>query len=429
MAQRKKKDSSSLFVILILSLAVLVVYGLLFVNVSFLGKKSIHEDAKRYQTRHCLAFYPDSDQGRSYAKDLCKGVKDDRVYDYTLIPYGDYYLVSYGGDRKYFTDRNYDLLKIEGISDAGKKIITDYLRLDLKKEEPEKYYDPDFLKQLQPEMIDLGDAAFDLQGEDVLISLPQFGRTVSVPLKYLQKELGMDLGFPNEIYRKPVWIDPDGSHPVVCLTFDDGPQLSYEQGQTVTERIIDILYRYDACGTFYLIGVNLEDRDIWADYQVYSLLKKSINQGNEYGSHTQNHRNLTELETREAMKKQIEGPKKYLLDLMDYEMKTYRPPEGEWNGDVLEATDLPAILWDVDSEDWISQDPEQIAAQVLKYDYESGDIILFHDIYEESADALEKILPELIRRGCQLVTVTDMFRYYGIDPSSVDYFFSPSYYE
>ena len=66
-------------------------------------------------------------------------------------------------------------------------------------------------------------------------------------------------------------------------------------------------------------------------------------------------------------------------------------------------------------------DPEEISAQVLKYEYESGDIILFHDIYEESADALEKILPELIRRGCQLVTISDLFRFYNLEPSSVDF--------
>ena len=114
---------------------------------------------------------------------------------------------------------------------------------------------------------------------------------------------------------------------------------------------------------------------------------------------------------------------------MDYEMKMFRPVEGSFNNDVLNATDLPAILWDVDSEDWMSTDPQEIVDQVLKYEYESGDIILFHDIYDETADALEKILPALIERGCQLVTVSDMFRFYNIEPSSIDYFYSLGYYE
>ncbi|MBQ9425644.1 MAG: polysaccharide deacetylase family protein [Erysipelotrichaceae bacterium] len=429
MAKRRRINKTSLYLILLLSVMTVFVFSLLFVNYSFIGKKSIHEDAKKYHTRHCLAFYPDSGQGLSYAKAMCKGVKDDSVYDYTLIPYGDYYLVNYGKDKKYFVDRNYDLLEIGEVSDEGKQIVLDYLRYSYKKDEPEKYYDVSFLETLQLENIDFESAVFRIAEENVEVELPQFEKTLEIPLKYMQKAIGMNLGFPNELYRKPVYLDPDPEHPVICLTFDDGPQLHYVQGESSTERIIDILYRYDACGTFYLIGVNLEDRELWADYQVYTLLKRSINQGNEYGSHSQTHSNPLPEFTDEEIRKEIMGPVNYLYDFMGYEMKTYRPVQGEFDDSVLEATDMPAILWDVDSDDWSLLEVQDIVDQVLKYDYETGDIILFHDIYDESADALEKILPELIKRGCQLVTVSDMLRYCDIDPSTIDYFFSPSYYE
>ena len=123
------------------------------------------------------------------------------------------------------------------------------------------------------------------------------------------------------------------------------------------------------------------------------------------------------------------GPVDYLYDFMGYQMKTFRPVQGEFDESVLNATDLPAILWDVDSEDWSLYEVDDIVNQVLKYDYETGDIILFHDIYDESADALERVLPELIKRGCQIVTISDMMRFCNIDPSTIDYFFSPSYYE
>ena len=123
------------------------------------------------------------------------------------------------------------------------------------------------------------------------------------------------------------------------------------------------------------------------------------------------------------------GPVDYLYDFMGYQMKTFRPVQGEFDESVLKATDLPAILWDVDSEDWSLYEVDDIVNQVLKYDYETGDIIIFHDIYDESADALERVLPELIKRGCQIVTISDMLRFCNIDPSTIDYFFSPSYYE
>ena len=429
MAKRRRINRNSVIIIAVLLILIAALLTFLLVNFKFMGKKSIHEDAKKYQTRHCLAFYPDSRQGYLFAKDLCKGVKDDSILDYTLVPYGDYYLVNYGKDKKYFADQSFDPVEIKEVSEQGRQIVLDYLRYTFKKEDPDKYYDVSFLKQLQLENIDFENVTYQIADENVEVYLPQYEKTVSIPLKYMQKQIGMDFGFPNEIYRKPVYLDPDPAHPVICITFDDGPQLHYEPGSTSTERIIDILYEYDACATFYMIGVNLQDREIWADYQVYTMLKKSINQGNEFGSHSQSHSSsLIELSD-EEIRKEIMGPVDYLYDFMGYQMKTFRPVQGEFDESVLNATDLPAILWDVDSEDWSLYEVDDIVNQVLKYDYETGDIILFHDIYDESADALERVLPELIKRGCQIVTISDMMRFCNIDPSTIDYFFSPSYYE
>ena len=296
MAKRRKINKNSVIIIAVLLLLIAAVLTFLLVNFKFMGKKSIHEDAKKYETRHCLAFYPDSRQGYLFAKDICKGIKDDSIHDYTLVPYGDYYLVNYGKDKKYFADQNFDPVEIKDVSEQGRQIVLDYLRYTFKKEDPDKYYDVSFLKQLQLENIDFENVTYQIADENVEVYIPQYEKTVLIPLKYMQKEIAMDFGFPNEIYRKPVYLDPDPAHPVICITFDDGPQLHFEPGNTSTERIIDILYEYDACATFYMIGVNLEDREIWADYQVYTMLKKSINQGNEFGSHSQSHSTaLTEL--------------------------------------------------------------------------------------------------------------------------------------
>ena len=427
---KKKRRNYSVAVIAILSFLVLVVYSLLLVNFSFIGKKSIHEDARRYQTRHCLAFYPDSREGLNRAKELCKGVRDDSIHDYTLIPYGDYYLINYGGDFRYFTDGKFDPIKVQGISDNGKNMILDYLRYTFKKEQPEKYYNADFIRSLDIDSIDFETIEYDIDGENLSCYLKDFDITLSIPLKYVQKEIDMNFGFPYELYSKPVYLSDGKEHPLICLTFDDGPKLWTDEDCPSTERIIDLLYEYDAAGTFYVVGNAMEDREIWADYQVYTMLKRSINHGNEYGSHTQSHLYaLSDLDSKESILKEINGPIEYFREFMNYEVKTYRPVEGKFNDLVLEAQPVGAILWDVDSEDWESDNAQQIIDQVLKYDYVSGDIILFHDIYNITADALEKIIPELINRGCQLVNVSTMLSYYGIEPSTLSYFYGPDYYE
>ena len=427
---KKKRKNDSFIVIAILSLLVLVVYSLLFVNFSFIGKKSIHEDARRYQTRHCLAFYPDSKEGLNKAKELCKGVRDDSIHDYTLIPYGDYYLINYGGEYRYFTDGEFNPIKVEGISDSGKNIILDYLRYTFKKQYPERYYNADFLRSLNIDSINFEEIEFDIDGENLSCYLKDYDLSLEIPLKYVQKEIGMNFGFPYEIYSKPVYLSDGKEHPIICLTFDDGPKLWTDEDLTSTERILDLLYEYDAAGTFYVVGNALEDREIWADYQVYTMLKRSINHGNEYGSHTQSHLYaLSELESEESILKEISGPIDYLKEFMDYEVKTYRPVEGKFNDLVLKAQPVGAVLWDVDSEDWESDNAQQIIDKVLKYDYESGDIILFHDIYNITAEALEKIIPALVNKGCQLVNVSTMLSYYGIEPSTLSYFYGPDYYE
>ena len=427
---KKNRNNRSLVIIAVLSLMTVVLYTLLFVNLGFIGKKSIHEDARAYRTRHCLVFYPDSKEGLKKAKELCKGVKDDSIHDYTLIPYGDYYLINYGGDYRYFTDSEYNPIKVEGISEEGRNIILDYLRYTFKKDYSEKYYNADFLKSLNIESIDFETIEYDIDGENLSCYLKDYDMTLKIPLKYVQKEIGMNFGFPYEIYTKPVYLSDAVEHPIICLTFDDGPKLWTDEDYTSTEKIIDLLYEYDAAGTFYVIGNAMEDREIWADYQVYTMLKRSINHGNEYGSHTQSHLyTLDELTSEERIYKEIIGPIDYLKEFMNYEVKTYRPVEGKFNDLVLEAQPVGAILWDVDSEDWESDNAKQIIDQVLKYDYESGDIILFHDIYNITAEALEKIIPALVNKGCQLVNVSTMLSYYGIEPSTLSYYYSPNYYE
>ena len=82
---KKRRLNKSVLVIFALSLVILLGLVLFNTNFSFIGKKSIHEDARTYKTRHCLAFYPKGENGLKTAKQVCKGVKDDRIFDYTLI--------------------------------------------------------------------------------------------------------------------------------------------------------------------------------------------------------------------------------------------------------------------------------------------------------------------------------------------------------
>ena len=60
----------------------------------------------------------------------------------------------------------------------------------------------------------------------------------------------------------------------------------------------------------------------------------------------------------------------------------------------------------------------------MKCNIEDGDIILMHDIYETTADAVKKLVPKLRKEGYQLVSISELFQYKGISPDSSTHYFN-----
>lgn len=105
-----------------------------------------------------------------------------------------------------------------------------------------------------------------------------------------------------------------------------------------------------------------------------------------------------------------------------------RPPGGFINGSVREALasyGQPAIMWSIDTMDWKTQNAKSTINTVLSK-VQDGDIILMHDLYGATASAAESLIPELIKRGYQLVTISELASYRGgMQPGQVYYSFRP----
>ena len=71
---------------------------------------------------------------------------------------------------------------------------------------------------------------------------------------------------------------------------------------------------------------------------------------------------------------------------------------------------IPAsfILWSLDTNDWRYHNSEQLVNYVLD-NVKDGDIILFHDSYNSTIDAIEKLLPLLYLKGYQVMSVSELF--------------------
>ena len=68
------------------------------------------------------------------------------------------------------------------------------------------------------------------------------------------------------------------------------------------------------------------------------------------------------------------------------------------------------VTWTIDTEDWRSKNAEAIVNKVIK-DLKDGDIILMHDLYASSAEAVMILVPKLQEMGFQLVTVSELYEY------------------
>lgn len=188
---------------------------------------------------------------------------------------------------------------------------------------------------------------------------------------------------------------PD-NRPRIALTFDDGP---HPQN---TVKILDILSKYNAKATFFMLGENVE-RNNW-------IPKRIIDQGSEIGTHTWNHKNLNKLNKEEILN-QITSSSNKINEFSNTEVKYFRPPYGNVNEQVKQVAreqNKYIILWNVDTEDWKSKNAEMVTNHVLE-NVKDGDIVLMHDIYLSTVEACEKIVEELTNRGYRLVTISELF--------------------
>lgn len=195
-------------------------------------------------------------------------------------------------------------------------------------------------------------------------------------------------------------LDPD--KPMIAITFDDGPYAP------VTDPIVDIFLEYESRATFFVVGYN-------ASRRTESMLN-AYNNGFEIANHTKSHGTLTSC-TKDELKTEVDGVNELLSSFGITGNLFLRPPYGNISSLMEECINVPMVTWTVDSEDWLSKNPETIVDRIIGKVVD-GDIIIMHDIYKSTLDAVQIIVPELTRQGFQLVTVSELFDAKGIEPES-----------
>lgn len=201
----------------------------------------------------------------------------------------------------------------------------------------------------------------------------------------------------NYIYDNYYQMFIDKNKPMVAFTFDDGPNYN-------TSKIIDLFNKYNVKATFFLLGRNIQDNS--------DIVKKMDYYGMEIGNHTYSHRLLVNL-TQEQIEEEFEKTNDLIFDIIGRYPTLTRPSYGSTSSKIRKVIDTPIIIWDIDTMDWKYHNSNRIYNKVVDQ-VSDGDIILMHDIYSSTYNSLELIIPELLKQGYQLVTVSELFYYKGI---------------
>ncbi|GIO40246.1 polysaccharide deacetylase family protein [Paenibacillus apis] len=190
------------------------------------------------------------------------------------------------------------------------------------------------------------------------------------------------------------------------LTFDDGPDPQY------TPELLDLLKRYDAKATFFVVGSNAERHP--------ELLKRMHEEGHLIGIHNYVHKTNWLMGPAEV-KRQIQKTGKVILDATGVRTHFYRPPWGIVNlFDFAKRNETQIVLWSAIFSDWrVKIGADKLTKRMLKK-LRGGEVFLLHDCGatlganmtapREMLIALERVLKEARDRGLNSIRIDEMIR-------------------
>lgn len=199
--------------------------------------------------------------------------------------------------------------------------------------------------------------------------------------------------------------DLENGEKVVYLTFDAG----YENGYT--ETILDTLKSKNVPATFFLVSHYFKSAP--------ELVKRMVNEGHIIGNHTMSHPKISNLSSKDELRKQIVGLEELYKELTGKDMKKYfRPPSGNYNINSLEQVKelgYKTIFWSLAYADWDNnkQPSHDYAIEKLMSRMHNGAIILLHSTSKTNSE----ILGEFI----------DILKADGYEFKSLDYLIAKNY--
>lgn len=192
---------------------------------------------------------------------------------------------------------------------------------------------------------------------------------------------------------------------VIAFTFDDGPCAN-------TQKILDILNENCVKATFFMLGENVDNNP--------SIAKAVSDAGNEIGSHSVNHKSLQKISLDDA-KWQVSNSLASIEKATGKRPTLIRAPYGAIDASLaakLNKDDpITFVQWSIDPEDWKDRDAKTVYQRVMD-NVKPGRIVLMHDLYGTTTDAVKMLIPALKKQGYTFVTVSELIEQRGLTDTS-----------
>ncbi|MBQ4322556.1 MAG: polysaccharide deacetylase family protein [Clostridia bacterium] len=191
----------------------------------------------------------------------------------------------------------------------------------------------------------------------------------------------------------------DGTSKKIAFTFDDGPHFNF------TRQIAEEFVKYGGKCTYFVVGNRVKGSNGEAMAYAASL-------GHEIGSHSYTHTANFKTCGTEVYDSELRQAHDAIQSAIGVAPTLMRPPGGNITKDRIAASQYSIIMWNVDPHDWQYKKVSEanvttIVNNVLGH-VTDGDIILMHDIYENTAEAVKILLPMLKDAGYEFVTVSEL---------------------
>ena len=186
---------------------------------------------------------------------------------------------------------------------------------------------------------------------------------------------------------------------LIAFSFDDAPSRSLEN---IFAAYADYNEAHpDApatCTLFFNSGL--------FDSQTPKLLALAHALRFEFGNHTHSHHDLTTLDE-ETLRKEIDATDEQLYVIDGKKRHLLRAPFGKVNDFVKSIAPTPMIDWTIDTLDWTGISEDAIYHAVFDNRF-PGAIVLMHDGYMHTVDALKRLLPDLYDDGYQVISISQL---------------------